>query len=131
MSDKEFIFESFIVKSNKNEEIAIYAEEKGYYDIAVNRYYYSLYQRIYNYVLKNTFPTNKTHSHSYPIATFANLVSKGDKKLASRVKIKIQALQKYREMYEYEEEFLTKKDFDKFYKNLKSFQSEYKTELEL
>lgn len=42
-----------IDKSNQNFEIALCAEEKGYYDVAVSRLYYSIYQKVLYYLDKN------------------------------------------------------------------------------
>ena len=41
-----------IEKSNENLEIALCAENKEYYDVAVSRFYYSIYQKILYYLDK-------------------------------------------------------------------------------
>ena len=40
-------------KSNQNFEMAELAEEKGYYDIAISRLYYSSYQRLCMFLSNN------------------------------------------------------------------------------
>lgn len=58
------------IKSTNNYKVAKYAERENYYDVAVSRYYYYLYQNLIVYILKNytdfEVPKDK-ESHSYTI----------------------------------------------------------------
>lgn len=61
------MYENLKTKSQQNYEIAQTAEQSKYFDVAVSRYYYSLFQLV-NYVLlsksKFNLPTYKKDSHN-------------------------------------------------------------------
>lgn len=55
-------------KSNKNYEIAKIAEDKEYYDVAMSRYYYALFQKV-NFLLRKNYdkfkePNDREDSHA-------------------------------------------------------------------
>lgn len=53
--------DNLLTKARRNTEVADWAEKKAFYDVAVSRYYYSLYQKAI-YILNSggtlTFPIN-------------------------------------------------------------------------
>ena len=64
------------LKSEQNYKIAEIARENEYYDVAVSRYYYSLFQ-IVDYILfnkKNNFNPPKADSHRFTIDEFNKLI---------------------------------------------------------
>ncbi len=66
------------IKAKHNYKIANYSERKRYYDVAISRYYYYLYQNIIDYISINGLEINKTNnlnSHYNTIATFIRSIS--------------------------------------------------------
>ena len=67
-------------KSKMNKITAAWAENKKYFDVAISRYYYELFQKtivILNYHNKNNIPNEETNKHKATIDTLLRETGKG------------------------------------------------------
>ncbi|WP_372996998.1 hypothetical protein [Lutispora sp.] len=66
-------------KSKMNLEAGLWAKEKGYYDIAVSRYYYSLFQKVITILKHDGFynaPKGENNTHNQVINDFNEYIYK-------------------------------------------------------
>lgn len=101
-------------KSHQNLEVAKWAENKHYYDVAISRYYYSEYQKIIYISKKMIFymePPKSENSHIYTINNFASSIGH---KISDEDKMKILNLKKLRKLRndaDYKEEMIDSKNY--------------------
>lgn len=108
------------LKSDQNYEVAQIAREKEYYDVAVSRYYYSLFQMI-DYILLNkkanfTVPSSGG-SHRFTIDEFNRFVYKklkknklDDEDVADL--IVLDDLKRWRQQADYKDRIITREEFN-------------------
>lgn len=108
------------LKSDQNYEVAQIAREKEYYDVAVSRYYYSLFQMI-DYILLNkkanfTVPSSGG-SHRFTIDEFNRFVYKKLKKNKLEDEdvadlIVLDDLKRWRQQADYKDRIITREEFN-------------------
>ena len=108
------------LKSDQNYEVAQIAREKEYYDVAVSRYYYSLFQMI-DYILLNkkanfTVPSSGG-SHRFTIDEFTRFVYKKLKKNKLEDEdvadlIVLDDLKRWRQQADYKDRIITREEFN-------------------
>lgn len=85
-----------LTKSQRNKEIANYAETtKKYYEVAVSRYYYSIYQKIIHFIESKQSgwkPQKGQDSHILTIAKLIDLISKEPNFIPSVDDIKLEKI---------------------------------------
>ncbi len=62
-----------LAKSQRNKEVADWAENRKYYDVAISRYYYCIFQKIIFLSLKYDFyqaPPKGEDTHNYTLNNF-------------------------------------------------------------
>jgi hypothetical protein len=110
------------IKAKHNYKVANYSERKRYYDVAISRYYYYLYQNIIDYISINGLEinaNNNLNSHYNTIATFISSIS-NDYNLDEEDLQKINLLQKLRAVRnsaDYKDELRNKTTYERDFKN--------------
>ncbi|OOP74154.1 HEPN domain-containing protein [Clostridium beijerinckii] len=108
------------IKSEQNYKIAEIAREKEYYDVAVSRYYYSLFQLV-DYILyskKDDFdPSHSENSHVVTITEFNKFVCRKLKKKLQDEEITdllvLADMKRWRKQADYNKDrLITKEEFD-------------------
>ena len=117
--------EFLIRKSSENNEIAIYAGSKEYYDVTISRHYYSIYQRIlfvlYSHVESyNVKKNNGEGSHELAYAEYRKYALKKCKKKLSNDEVTdvahidqfLEKIKKFRVDSEYGQKITTQSEFE-------------------
>ncbi len=107
-------------KAKNNYVVAEFAELNGYYDVAVSRYYYYLYQNILLYAYQNN-ENYATKVHSHTIKNFIKFMQRGfcknnDEELYIVQRIKILKELRIDSDYSNEKIISRKDEFDKIFK---------------
>lgn len=127
----------------ENRAVAIYSENKSYYEIAVSRYYYSVYLIINKYLkdkLGNAYkaPPQGKDSHIFIIEQFLDYIEDKVEDDEYDILELIKELRVHRNNYEYKKNFSSLSDFKKIFKEnyedieaiLNEYIKEYKEEKE-
>jgi uncharacterized protein (UPF0332 family) len=111
---------NLLIKAEKNIKTGAWAEENGFFDVAVSRFYYALYQKIL-YILKTKYDFDDTalteDSHNTTLNTFIRKIMV---KLADDEKVWINILGKIkrcRVYADYKEDIISdKNDYNLMFK---------------
>lgn len=102
-------------KSEENYKTGEWAEKRGYYDVAVSRFYYCIYQKIIYISKKNGFYNEElSYKKDSHMETVNNFVSSLNNMIPSEDKIsimKIKNLRRLRNRSDYNETKIGNKDF--------------------
>lgn len=120
----------YLDKSLENEKVAKELEEKNYYDGAINRYYYSIFQLILHILDKKGIEINKSDinnasSHDKAIEgiqTYLKGKSASNWRKCGKIKSAFRDIKKHRKLADYEEERASENHI----KNVKSKYNELK-----
>ncbi|MDD4550274.1 MAG: hypothetical protein PHT79_11010 [Syntrophomonadaceae bacterium] len=100
-------YKALLTKADHNSELGEYAEEKEYFDVAISRYYYALYEKAIYIAKKRNFylePKTGLGSHETFINHFTKNVSSKLKPEELRMMGKMKALKRLRVIADYKEE---------------------------
>ena len=113
------VYADLLTKSNQNHKTAEYAQENKFYDIAVSRYYYCLFQLI-DFILynkkENYFIPEHVPPHNYTIEQFNALMYRKFRKALSDEEIAdvvvLENLKKWRQIADYKNKMISESEFN-------------------
>ncbi len=106
---------NLIIKSSQNHETGEWAEKQGYFDIAVSRYYYALFQKSLYILQKNPSykkPSGAYNSHNKVIGDLYREIHSQLKDEEITWLSQFSNLKTYRTNADYENKMLSKNDFN-------------------
>lgn len=119
-------------KSNRNFKTAQWAEQEKYYDVAVSRYYYALYQKIILILSKKEstkFNHGNENSHKDTINYFIEIITDELEPLEKAWILKLHELRRFRNAADYSSDKINEnifiKNFKSFYVFLKEILDKY------
>ncbi|OON99174.1 MAG: hypothetical protein ATN35_01900 [Epulopiscium sp. Nele67-Bin004] len=105
---------NLLKKSKQNFKSAEIAQKEKFYDVAISRYYYSIYQKII-YILDmrgiDSTPKNGANSHNETIEKFNETVFK-ELSFDESKRLQILKVKQARVKADYDKELYTKEDFN-------------------
>jgi len=120
LRDENIMQKNLLLKAQRNTEAGIWAEKKEYFDVAVSRFYYALYEKIIYISKKEGFykkPPRK-NPHNFVIENFKkNIFTKLENRDFISVS-RLTRLKKHRVYADYKEDIIeSENDFKLMFKN--------------